>query len=81
MEYIGRIVTGVVTPILAGLSASFAIWAADNLPGSPQVDDTALATVGAAAALAVGAAIYKWLDNLGKHERQQAELDNLPQVD
>ena len=80
-EHWAKIVAGVLTPIISGLSASFAVWAAENLPGSPQVDDTTLTGIGAAAALAAGAVLFKYIDNRGKYERQQAELDNVPPAD
>lgn len=67
--YIGRIVTFVVTPIMAGIVAWFVPWAADHLPGAPNFDRDNLTLLGVSGVLAVGGVIYKWLDNRGKHER------------
>ena len=70
-EYIGRIVAVVVTPVVSGLSGAFAIWAAENLPGAPELDATALAAIGSAAALAAAGALIQWLHNRGKYEERQ----------
>lgn len=69
--YIGRIVTFVLTPILAGIVAWFVPWAAENLPGAPNLDKDNLTLLGVSGVVALGGAIYKWLDNRGKYERGQ----------
>lgn len=68
-EYIGRIVTFVVTPIVGGITAWGVPWIADNLPGGPNLDKQQLTDLAIAGVVAFGAAVYKWLDNRGKHER------------
>ena len=67
-QYIGRIVV-IFSPILFGLAAWFSTWCADNLPGTPQIAPKDLGEIAVAGVLAAGLALYKWLDNRGKHER------------
>lgn len=67
--YIGRIVAVLVGPIVIGASAWFSTWAAENLPGAPNISAGDLGEVAAAGALGAALGLYKWLDNRGKHER------------
>lgn len=68
--YVGRIVAFVVTPITAGITAWLVPWAAEHLPGHPNLDGENLTLLAVAGVVAVGGAAYKWLDNRGKHELQ-----------
>lgn len=71
---LNRIVV-LLTPIFAGLAGTFTSWAAQNLPGSPQLDSaelTALFVAGAATGLA---AVWKWLQGWQGYEARQWELE------
>lgn len=68
-QYVGRIVTFIVTPIVAGLAAWLVPWVAENFPGAPNLNANELAEIGVAAVVAVAAVAFKWLDNRGKFER------------
>jgi hypothetical protein len=72
--YVGRIVAFVVTPIVAGITAWFVPWAAENLPGHPNLDRDNLTLLAVAGVVAVGGAAYKWLDNRGKSEQIEASF-------
>lgn len=67
--YTGRIVAFVVTPITAGVTAWFVPWAAEHLPGHPNLDRDNVTLLAVAGVVSVGASAYKWLENRGKHER------------
>lgn len=67
-KYIGRIVV-LITPVILGLAAWFSTWAAEHLPGAPNIPASDIAEVAVAGVLAAGAAIYKWLSNRGNFER------------
>lgn len=67
--YIGRIVV-LLTPIFAGVSGWICQLVADNFPGAPALEDGELTAIFVAGAGAAAAAVYKWLDNRGKHELQ-----------
>lgn len=69
--YIGRIVAVLVGPIVVGASAWFATWAAENLPGAPNISAGDLGEVAAAGALAAGLGIYQWLRNRGDYEARK----------
>ena len=68
---LNRIVV-LLTPIFSALSGVIVAWAANNLPGGPQLDETALTAVfiaGAGAALAV---VDRWLKGWQKAEERTA---------
>jgi hypothetical protein len=71
-DYIGRIVTFVVTPLVGGITAWAVPYLSDHLPGHPNLDKDQLTLLGIAGVVAFGGAVYKWLDNLGKHERGES---------
>jgi len=68
-EYVGRIVAFVVTPIVAGITAWLVPWAAEHLPGHPNLDGDQVTLLAVAGIVAVGGVVYKWLENRGKFER------------
>lgn len=73
--YIGRFVLVVVTPVVMGLAAWFSVWAAENLPGAPNIAAKDLGEIATGAVLGVALVAYKWLDNRGNHEVQEANID------
>ena len=68
-EYVGRIVAFIVTPIVAGITAWLVPWAAENLPGHPNLNGDQVTLLAVAGIVAVGGVAYKWLENRGKFER------------
>lgn len=70
-QYIGRIVV-LITPLFAGVSGWIVAWIGENFPGAPTLDERELTALFIAGAGAAAAAIYKWLDNRGKFERNEA---------
>ena len=70
-QYIGRIVTFIVTPIVAGLAAWIVPWVAENFPGAPELNPDQLAEIGVAAVVAVGAVAFQWLKNRGDYEARK----------
>jgi hypothetical protein len=78
--YLGRFVT-LLTPVFAGLAGYIAQLAAQYLPGTPDLDETALTAVFVAGAGAAITTVYKWLDNRGKYEERQELLGSTPAPD
>lgn len=77
-QYVGRIVAFVVTPLVTGVTAWLVPWAAEHLPGHPNLDRDNLTLLGVAGVIAVGGAAWKWLDNRGKHELLVSAPDGQP---
>jgi hypothetical protein len=69
-QYIGRIIALIVGPVVIGATAWFSTWAAENLPGAPNIPAKELGEIAAAGAVAAGLGIYQWLKNRGEYERQ-----------
>ena len=69
--YLGRIVV-IVSPIFLGVGAWLATWIADSLPGNPEVNPEDIQFVILTAFVAIASLAYKWLDNRGKWEREEA---------
>jgi hypothetical protein len=71
--YIGRIVT-LLSPVFAGVAGWVATLAAEYLPGAPDLDEAELTAIFVAGALAAAGVLFKWIDNRGDHEVQEAAI-------
>ncbi len=67
-SYIGRFVV-LLTPVFIGVSVIIANFVQDKM--NVDLDETGIAAFLASVVLAVGAAVYKWLENRGKYEAIQ----------
>lgn len=73
--YIGRIVAGVVTPLLLPLAGAFAIWV--NKATGLDLDGAELTAYVGTVVTGVAAVGYKWLSNRGEYEKLKLELEKL----
>lgn len=68
--YIGRIVT-LLQPLFVAASGLIVTYVGTQVPGA-NLDGTELAGLFAVGATAAASAVFKWLDNRGKHEQALA---------
>jgi hypothetical protein len=68
--YISRIVV-VLTPIFAGLAGWVATWAAEHLPGGPQLDATEMTAIFVAGVGAAVSAVLAWLKGRREYEARE----------
>jgi hypothetical protein len=71
-QYIGRVVV-VLTPVFAGLAGWLATWAADHLPGNPQLDSGEITAIFVAGAGAATSALLSWLKGRREYEERRSD--------
>lgn len=69
-QYIGRWVT-LLQPLFVAAAGAIVTYVGTEVPGV-NLDGTELAGLFAVGAAAAASAVYKWLDNRGKHEQALA---------
>lgn len=74
-QYIGRTVAFVVTPVMAVVSP-VVVQFVNNVTGA-GLDVQTLTGATVAVVVGLSAVAYKWLSNLGNHERLERELEKL----